>query len=359
MTLNKYEKVISCQALNDDAKKVLADMGGGADLKNTKLDVAVNALVGALVRNGYLDSISSALLISVEDKDQARAEKLEKELTASVGAVLKSKEAEAEILSQTVAKDTALEKLAKNTGISTGKAALINSAVAKNNSLKFDKLAALSVEEISDMLESGAVGMPIGKNEALSAAQKYANLKDADIKFKEVDAELDDRVPHYDVEIHTAAGEFEYEIDAYNGNVISGVKNISTIEKALEKVEEKIEKAEEKAESKANDKAISESKALNIATKDLADCYPEIKGKNVTSKTVKLDDDRDERKHYDVEFIVDGYEAEYEIDAVTGQIISRDYDREDRDDDDRDDRYDRDDDDDDRDDRYDHDDDDD
>ena len=81
LKVNRSEKVLVCTPLNEDAKAILADMGNGADLKGAKLDVAVNAIVGSLVRNGYLDSISSAIMISVEDKDTARAEKLQRELT--------------------------------------------------------------------------------------------------------------------------------------------------------------------------------------------------------------------------------------------------------------------------------------
>ena len=65
LRVNRNEKVLSCTALNEEAAAVLFDMGGGDDLKGTKLDVAVNAIVGALVREGYMDSISSAILISV------------------------------------------------------------------------------------------------------------------------------------------------------------------------------------------------------------------------------------------------------------------------------------------------------
>ena len=53
MRVNRQEKVLSCTALNQDAAAVLADMGGGRDLEGAKLDVAVNAVVGALVRGGY------------------------------------------------------------------------------------------------------------------------------------------------------------------------------------------------------------------------------------------------------------------------------------------------------------------
>ena len=84
LKVNRSEKVLVCTPLNEDAKAILADMGNGADLKGAKLDVAVNAIVGSLVRNGYLDSISSAIMISVEDKDTARAEKLQRELTSTV-----------------------------------------------------------------------------------------------------------------------------------------------------------------------------------------------------------------------------------------------------------------------------------
>lgn len=69
LRVTSREKVVSCQALNDEAAAVLADMDGGRDLKGVKADVAVNAIVGSLVRCGYLDSLSSAILISVEDKD--------------------------------------------------------------------------------------------------------------------------------------------------------------------------------------------------------------------------------------------------------------------------------------------------
>ena len=90
LKVNRSERVLVCTPLNEDAKAILADMGNGADLKGAKLDVAVNAIVGSLVRNGYLDSISSAIMISVEDKDTARAEKLQRELTSTVDGVLQT-----------------------------------------------------------------------------------------------------------------------------------------------------------------------------------------------------------------------------------------------------------------------------
>ena len=125
LKVNRGERVISCTALNTEAAAVLFNMGGGADLVGTKLDVAVNAIVGALVREGYLDSVSSAILISVEDKDQARAQRLQAELVASVDGVLKTQAPGTSVLSQVVDQGTLRVEYGNVNNISSGKAALV------------------------------------------------------------------------------------------------------------------------------------------------------------------------------------------------------------------------------------------
>ena len=228
LKVNRSEKVLVCTPLNEDAKDILADMSNGADLKGAKLDVAVNAIVGSLVRNGYLDSISSAIMISVEDKDTARAEKLQRELTSTVDGVLQTSEAKAAVLTQTLTQDAGREQQARENNISTGKAALVNHVLALNSALKFDALAKLSVEELKDLAEAGAPAMPIGKAAAAYAAEQYAGTTALDSVTAEVDSELDESPAHYEVELHTAWGEFEYLVDAYTGKVISGQKDLLT-----------------------------------------------------------------------------------------------------------------------------------
>ena len=228
LKVNRSEKVLVCTPLNEDAKAILADMSNGADLKGAKLDVAVNAIVGSLVRSGYLDSISSAIMISVEDKDTARAEKLQRELTSTVDGVLQTSEAKAAVLTQTLTQDAGREQQARENKISTGKAALVNHVLALNSALKFDTLAKLSVEELKDLAEAGAPAMPIGKAAAAYAAEQYAGTTAVDSVTAEVDSELDESPAHYEVELHTAWGEFEYLVDAYTGKVLSGQKDLLT-----------------------------------------------------------------------------------------------------------------------------------
>ena len=227
LRVNSREKVVSCQALNQEAQAVLEDMDGGRDLKGVKADVAVNAIVGSLVRCGYLDSLSSAILISVEDKDQARAQRLQQELTGAVDGALAAGDSQAAVLSQTVQQDKELEKQAKANNISTGKAALIRQAMALNGSLTFEGLAQLSVEELRDLIEAGAPGMPIGMQAALEAAARYAGLTTADITDADVDPELDENPAHYEVEFQVPGkGELEYKVEAYTGQVLTGQANV-------------------------------------------------------------------------------------------------------------------------------------
>ena len=201
LKVNRNEKVISCTALNTEAAAVLFDMGGGADLAGTKLDVAVNAIVGALVREGYLDSISSAILISVEDNDQERAQRLQAELVASVDGVLQAQAPGTSVLSQVLTVDAGTKPVVYGEGLSLGKAALVEKVLAMNGAGEkaFDQLAALSVEELNDLLKAGEKRIPIGKSAAATAAETYAGTLALDSVTTDVDPELDEFPPHYDV----------------------------------------------------------------------------------------------------------------------------------------------------------------
>jgi len=307
LKVSRNEKVLACVPLNEDAKAILADMSNGADLKGAKLDVAVNAIVGSLVRNGYLDSISSAIMISVEDKDAVRAEKLQRELTSAVDGVLQTSEAKAAVLTQTLTQDAAREQQARENNISTGKAALVNRVLTINPSLKFDALAKLSVEELKDLAEAGAPAMPIGRDAAAYAAEQYAGTTASDSVTAEVDSELDESPAHYEVELHTAWGEFEYLVDAYTGKVLSGQKDLLATAPAGD------EAAKPTAPSGGAD--IGHAKAKSIALN-----HAGVSENEAYDMEIELDDE-DGTLVYEVEFKSGNMEYSYEINAATGAIL--------------------------------------
>lgn len=304
LRVSRSEKVLACAPLNEDAKAILADMGGGADLKGAKLDVAVNAIVGSLVRNGYLSSISSAIMISVEDKNTARAEKLQRELTDAVDGVLQTSDAKASVLTQTLTQDAAREQQARENSISTGKAALVNRVLAINPALQFEALSKLSVEELKDLAEAGAPAMPIGKDKALSiAAAAFSRDLADEIRYSEVDAELDESPAQYEVEITGQKGEeIEYKIDAYTGTI-------------LESKRETEEKASAAQPTSSGD--IGHAKAKSIALN-----HAGVSESKAYDMEIELDEE-DGMLVYEVEFKSGGMEYSYEINAATGAIVKQ------------------------------------
>ena len=320
LKVSRNEKVLACTPLNEDAKAILADMSNGADLKGAKLDVAVNAIVGSLVRNGYLDSISSAIMISVEDKDTARAEKLQRELTSAVDGVLQTSEAKAAVLTQTLTQDATREQQARENNISTGKAALVNRVLTINPSLKFDALAKLSVEELKDLAEAGAPAMPIGRDAARTAAEEYAGTTALDSVAAEVDPELDESLAHYEVELQTAWGEFEYLVDAYTGKVLSGQKDLLA---AVSASNETTKPSGQKPAPSGTVQDIGYAKAKSIALN-----HAGLSENQAYDMDIELDDE-DGKLVYEVEFKSGNMEYDYEIDAASGAILKHEAELED------------------------------
>ena len=307
LKVSKSEKVLVCTPLNEDAKAILADMGDGADLKGAKLDVAVNAIVGSLVRNGYLNSISSAIMISVEDNDTARAEKLQRELTNTVDGVLQTSEAKASVLTQTLTQDAGLTQQARENSISTGKAALVNRVLALNPALKFDALAKLSVEELKDLAEAGAPAMPIGMDKAMDiAAAAFGKASTAKMAYSAVDPELDESPAHYEVEIKSQTGEeFEYKVDAYTGAILESKRE------AADGTEVPVVQPSKPAASGDIGYAKAKSVALNHAGVSEGKAY---------DMDIELDDE-DGTLVYEIEFKSGNMEYSYEINAATGAIL--------------------------------------
>lgn len=315
LKVNQKEKVLSCIPLNQEAEAVLSGMGGGADLKGAKLEVAVNAVVGALVSSGYLDSLSSAIMISVEDQDQDRAAKLRQELTGTVDSVLQSQSSGAAVLSQTVDASADLDQQAREYHISTGKANLVNQVIAQNDSLSFDALAKLTVEELSDLIKLGAPAIPIGMEEAARIAREAAGGLDADSASVEVDPELDEEVPHYEVELsQPGRDEQEYLVDAFTGELLSGGPTVLSSDPA---------EHEQNASGGGSIAGIGPDQA-----RDAALTHAGISEGQVSGLQVQQDWD-DGRLEYEVEFRSGGMEYEYTIDGSTGQILEYDQEQDD------------------------------
>ena len=178
--------------------------------------------------------------------------------------------------------------------LSSGKAAMIEDVRALNADLSADDLAKLSAQELEQLWETGAPGLPIGVSAAAQAAEEYAGTLAVDSVTSETDPELDEAPAHYEVELHhSTLGDFEYKIDAYTGEVLEGLPDVM---------------------------GSSQAATGEEAAKSAAFTHAGVSAADAESLRCKLDWD-DGRQVYDIEFWVGTTEYDYEIDASTNAVL--------------------------------------
>lgn len=307
MTVSSKERVLSVTPFNQDAEVILGDM----DLTGTDLDVAVNALIGSMLQNGYLSDIQNAILVSVENQDAAKSAQLQQHLTDTINSVFQGGSLEGAVLSQTVTESADLNALAQQYGISVGKASLIQEVIAQDSTLTFASLAPLSVNEIALIAESrhlttqavtqtgtASTKAYITAEEAQNAALAHAGIAESSVAQLEIEFDSEDGLMVYEVEFLAGTTEYQYEIDLYTGAVL-------------------------KSERESHSVPASGSSGPHIgeaAAKSAALTHAGVSESDASRIQVELDRD-DGRTLYEVEFHVGRTEYSYEIDAASGAIV--------------------------------------
>ncbi len=225
LTINKNEKVLDVIANNDDAKIILE----GMDLSGSNINVAVNALIGSMVRNGYIDELANSILISVDNPDSAESERLRQKIVDELNSFINSGN-NISVVSQSISSNSDAEALAKQYGISVGKLELIEKLIAKNNLYTYEGLKDLSINELNLLLgdttenvtTSGSASDKayIGKNKALEIVYEDAGISASDVTTSKVEMDYDDGLMVYEVEFYYNSREYDYEVDAINGAII-------------------------------------------------------------------------------------------------------------------------------------------
>lgn len=150
----------------------------------------------------------------------------------------------------------------------------------------------------------------IGEDKATSIALKDAGQKESDTTALQVYLDEDqdgDDPAAYDVEFFVGNTEYDYEIDAASGNILS----------------RDVDQSGTMTQTSINNDYIGKTTAKRIALKDAG-----VKRSDAHGMHIVLDTDDDEPTVYDVEFYSGTTEYDYEIDAKTGEIVSKDQDAE-------------------------------
>ena len=261
---NKKNKVLNVQSTNKDGADVIDNM----DLKNTELKVAVNALIGSMVQKGYIVNNNTGILVTVRNDNPEKANKVKEEILYDINFALYTNDVQANVMNQTFKNNADANKFARENNISIGKAVFVLNLAAKDSSLDAKELAKMKVTDIANLV-----------------AKKGIDIRDI------VDYDDDDSI--------------------------------------WENIADAIEDIDEDAGSSMKNTADTGNKQIGIeAAKQIALADAKVALKDVTFIKAELDNE-DGRAVYEIEFYSGNVEYDYDIDALSGEIISNDFDIED------------------------------
>lgn len=331
--VNKKEEIIKINALNEDAKKVLDDM----DFKGVDLDIAVNAIIGSMLKNGYLTVDQNSILVSVKNDDKEKGEQLQQKLSKEIQEILSASKIEGSVITQDYETNDDIKKISNDNNISEGKAELIKRILdaklkdAKGNLYTSEDLAKLSINELKLLLEEKETSLKnvnttgtastssyIGKDKAKEIALENANVKEKNVIDIEVELDADDGRLVYEVDFETKDKEYEYEIDAKEGTIVQ-----KESEGNDDYYEDKKETSNKENNTNNTSSYIGKDKAKSIAFTDA-----KVKESDVKDLSVEFDED-DGTYHYEIEFKYNKKEYKYDINAKTGKIIDKEVERDD------------------------------
>lgn len=337
ISTNRNDVVLDVTAVNSDAEKVL----DGMNLKNTDLKVAVNAVIGSMVKNGYLVNGENGILVTVQNKDAQRAAHIRNLILSDIHASLKDNNITASIVNQTVTDNADAEAFAEEQGISFGKATLILNLCAKDPTLSREALAKMRIREIAALVVEKNIDIrdivdydaddSIWENiqdaiedadedsianqstTAISAAKTkeialaHAGISASDARFIRAELDTDDGIQVYEIEFTSGTTEYDYEINAQTGAIVTFSM-------------EALASADSGASVPETTAPPQGSMITAAEAKEIALNHAGISAASASFIKVELDTD-DGVQVYEVEFCVGATEYDYEINALTGSVI--------------------------------------
>ena len=343
LSLNTYDVVLEATPKNEDGKKVLGSM----ELKEVQLDVALNAILGSMVKNGYLTKESNSVLISVEHENKVKADYLNSEVLKAV----KNNDFSFAAVVQTVENSNELKAEAEKLKITSGKTEFIHAIKEKGSKASKEDLSKLSVHELNLIYQShiknndvkegteykgvAAESKYIGNKRAKEIALNAAKTNEEAVRDFEIDLDYEKGRMVYEVEFEAGGREYDYEIDAVSGEILalqrrenkpqtgSNSSEPSSSSNSANSSGSSSSSKQSNTVSSKLDSVISPEDALKIALS-----HAGLSSTKVADVEAELDDEK-ASYHYDVDFKYGGYEYEYEIDAVSGAVIKSDKERDD------------------------------
>lgn len=297
LSLNRFEYVIDTQAGNTDGAEVLDDVS----LKNLKLDTALDALMGAMSRKGYLDD-QAQISVFVDGSDDDFNRELYDEITEDLAHLAPDAVTQ---VGESATNEQTTEQPAGN-----------EQTTEQPSSEQTTEQPATDQTTEQPAAEQPITGQTgeqqpqqsasITEEQAKEIAASHAGVAVADLTFHSVSLEEDDGRRVYDVEFYSGSTEYDYEIDAATGDILSydnDVENFSIPQ-------------QQSTQGTATGSYIGDDAAKAAALQRAG-----LTADQVRWEKCELDED-DGRFSYELEFSSGQHEYECEVEAFTGEILN-------------------------------------
>lgn len=336
LEVNRAEKVLAANPLNEDAA-VLLD---GMDLKGTNLKTAVNAVIGSMVQNGYLTDDLNSILLTVENDDPARQAQLQEELTSDIQNSLQQLSISGSVFSQSLTQNQDLETIASQYGISQGKAYWVQQLIKADSTLSAETLAKLSINDLALLAEARGIGQNSYTGTAdesayigTEKASQIATEKAGGGEIRKIELDVEDGVMVYEGELIKDGVEYDFDIHATTGEILKW-------EKDTDNDRDDDHTGSSSQTTSGNGSSTSQAPSSSSQTTSAQDIGEEKARQIVLNKipgatimSFKRDTD-DGRTVYEGEARLDNVEYDFEINAADGSILKWEEDRHDDYDDD-------------------------
>ena len=189
LSLNRYEYVINAQPLNDDGADVLDDL----NLERLDLDTALNALIGAMNRKGYLsEGATASVFVSGEDEDYNQ--KLYREVSEDFAHLVPSM-----VTQQADSQQPSGDQQPQSNETQTG---------------------STQTQQPSETTPQQSTDTAVSLKQAQQLALQKAGLSDSEVTWKKLEQDEDDGHIVYELEFISGRTEYDCEIDAATGNFL-------------------------------------------------------------------------------------------------------------------------------------------
>lgn len=198
-------------------------------------------------------------------------------------------------------------------GVTTVACVLLAAGIAYGNNYVSNSNANSAKQGAANAVEGTNTAKKITADEAKNIALVHAKLAQKDVNFVKAELETDNNRLIYDVDFYSGYVEYDYDIDAVTGEIISSDLDIENYN-----IPAQTTAAQQETAAPAADIGVERAKEIALA-------HTGLSNDKVSFVKAQLDNE-DSVKVYDIEFYSGNVEYDYEISVADGTIISADQD---------------------------------